>query len=45
MNNLTANRAIMFNLNTFAIEDEFPRFMYLWPGYQQNYFLRWPAFN
>lgn len=45
MDNLFGDRTIKVDINTLAIGDDFPRFMYLWTGYQQNNFFRWPAFN
>ena len=45
MNNLFGDRIIKIDINASAIEDDFPRFMYLWTGYQRNYFLKWPALN
>ena len=46
MDNLYGNRTIKFSLHaSTAADDDFPRFMYLWTGYQQNYLFKWPAFN
>ncbi len=45
MNNLFGDRIINIGINASVTEDDFPRFMYLWTGYQQNYFLKWPAMN
>ena len=45
MNNLLGDHIVRFNISTSEIRYDFPRFMYLWPGYQQDYFLKWPTFN
>ena len=45
MDNLFGNRTIKIGINTTATDNDFPRFMYLWTGYQQNYLFKWPAFN
>ncbi len=44
MDNLFGNRTIKFGIYT-STDDDFPGFMYLWTGYQQNYLFKWPAFN
>ncbi len=44
IDNLFGNRTIKFSIYASA-DDDFPRFMYLWAGYQQNYLFKWPAFN
>ncbi len=44
MDNLFGNRTIKFSIHASA-SDDFPGFMYLWTGYQQNYLFKWPAFN
>ncbi len=44
MDNLFKNRTIKFGIYT-STDDDFPGFMYLWTGYQQNYLFKWPAFN
>lgn len=41
MNNLFSERSIKINI----IEEGPPGLMYLWAGYQKNYFFKWPAFN
>ena len=45
MDNLFGNRTIKIGINATATDNDFPRFMYLWTGYQQNYLFKWPAFN
>ncbi|MFQ5963492.1 MAG: signal peptide peptidase SppA [Candidatus Scalinduaceae bacterium] len=45
MNNLVIDHTIKIDINTLTTENDFPRFMYLWTGYQRNYFLQWPALN
>jgi protease IV len=45
MNNLFGNRTIKIDINTSTFEEDFPRFMYLWTGYQQNYVFKYPTFN
>jgi protease-4 len=45
MDNLFGNRTIKFGIHASAADDDYPRFMYLWTGYQQNYLFKWPAFN
>ncbi len=45
IDNLFGNRTIKFGIHASAADDDFPRFMYLWTGYQQNYLFKWPAFN
>ncbi|MDP6925277.1 MAG: signal peptide peptidase SppA [Candidatus Scalindua sp.] len=44
MDNLFGNRTIKFSLHT-STDNDFPGFMYLWTGYQQNYLFKWPTFN
>ncbi|KHE90363.1 MAG: signal peptide peptidase SppA [Candidatus Scalindua rubra] len=44
MDNLFGNRTIKFSLHASA-DNDFPGFMYLWTGYQQNYLFKWPSFN
>ena len=44
MGNLLGDRTIKFSLQASAGYD-FPGFMYLWTGYQQNNLFKWPAFN
>ena len=44
MDNLFGNRTIKFSLHASA-DNDFPGFMYLWTGYQQNYLFKWPTFN
>ena len=44
MNNLFGNRTIKFSLHA-SVDNDFPGFMYLWTGYQQNYLFKWPTFN
>ncbi len=44
MENLFGNRTIKFSLHASA-DNDFPGFMYLWTGYQQNYLFKWPTFN
>ena len=45
IDNLFGNRTIKIGINATAADNDFPRFMYLWTGYQQNYLFKWPAFN
>jgi protease-4 len=45
MDNLFGNRTIRIGINATTTDSDFPRFMYLWTGYQQNYLFKWPAFN
>jgi len=45
MDNLFGNRTIKIGINATTTDNDFPRFMYLWTGYQQNYLFKWPAFN
>lgn len=45
MSEMLGDRIVNIGINTPAGEEDFPRFMYLWTGYQQNNFLRWPTFN
>ncbi len=45
IDNLYGNRTIKFSIHASAVDDDFPGFMYLWTGYQQNYLFKWPAFN
>ncbi len=45
MDSLYGNRTIKFGIHASTADDNFPRFMYLWTGYQQNYLFKWPAFN
>ncbi|MHC4320837.1 MAG: signal peptide peptidase SppA [Planctomycetota bacterium] len=44
MGNSFGNRTIKFSIYASA-DNDFPGFMYLWTGYQQNYLFKWPAFN
>ncbi len=44
MNNLFGNRTIKFSLHA-SVDNDFPGFMYLWTGYQQNYLFKWPTFD
>jgi protease-4 len=44
MDNLFGNRTIKFSIYA-STDNDFPGFMYLWTGYQQNYLFKWPAFN
>lgn len=45
MDNLFGNRTVTIGIHASTTDDDFPRFMYLWTGYQQNYLFKWPAFN
>ncbi|MHC4266836.1 MAG: signal peptide peptidase SppA [Planctomycetota bacterium] len=45
LDNMFGDRTIKIGIHTAVTDNDFPRFMYLWPGYQQNYLLKWPAFN
>ncbi len=45
IDNLFGDKTIKIGIHTAVTNDDFPRFMYLWPGYQQNYLFKWPAFN
>jgi len=45
MDNLFGERTIKIGIHTAISDDDFPRFMYLWPGYQQNYLFKWPTLN
>ena len=45
MGNLFGDRTIKIGINASATDNNFPRFMYLWTGYQQNYIFKWPALN
>ena len=45
MDNLFGDRTIKIGINASVADNDFPRFMYLWTGYQQNYLFKWPAFN
>ena len=45
MDNLFGERTIKIGIHTTVTNDDFPRFMYLWPGYQQNYLFKWPTLN
>jgi len=44
IDNLFGNRTIKFSIYASA-DNDFPGFMYLWTGYQQNYLFKWPALN
>ncbi len=43
--NLFGNQTIRFSIHASAADGDFPGFMYLWTGYQQDYLFKWPAFN
>ncbi len=45
IDNLLGDRTIKIGIHTSVSNNDFPRFMYLWPGYQQNYIFRWPTFK
>ncbi len=45
MDNLFGDRTIKIGINATATDNDFPRFMYLWTGYQQNYLFKWPVLN
>jgi protease-4 len=45
MNDLFGNRTIKIDINVSPLDGNFPRFMYLWMGYQQNYIFKYPTFN
>ena len=42
---LESGVATTVSVNAIATDNDFPRFMYLWTGYQQNYLFKWPIFN
>ncbi len=44
LDNLFGNRTVKLSLHASA-DNDFPGFMYLWTGYQQNYLFKWPTFN
>ena len=44
MDNLFGSRTIKLSIYA-STDNDFPGFMYLWTGYQQNYLFKWPAFN
>ncbi len=45
IDNMFGERTIKIGIHTSVTNDDFPRFMYLWPGYQQNYLFKWPTLN
>jgi protease-4 len=45
MDNLFGERTIKIGIHTAISDGDSPRFMYLWPGYQQNYLFKWPTLN
>jgi protease IV len=45
MNDLFGKRTINIDINASSLDGDFPRFMYLWMGYQQNYIFKYPTFN
>ncbi len=42
---LFGDRTVKIDINASPIDGDSPRFMYLWTGYQQNHFFKWPTFN
>ncbi len=46
MNDLFVNPTIkIIDINALPVEDNFPRFMYLWMGYQKDYVFKYPKLN
>ena len=44
MDNLFGNRTIRLSIHA-SVEENSPKFMYLWTGYQKNDLFQWPVFN
>ncbi len=45
VDDLFGDRSIKIGIHTGISNSDCPRFMYLWPGYQDNYIFKWPAFK